>query len=255
MDAKARSPTTGQYIKIPRWLLARKDVSLATKVVWAVIVDAMRGKGFSYPGQRKIAALIGVSINVVCRAVEEIKRLKLLQVEPGGKGKPNVYRLISTVSESTTPVSETKTVQSVSESGGRCLRIGDPGASESETKKTNEKTNEKTKTTAPQKPPRKRNLIWDAVEAEFYPSGVPKSHGAAFGKIVADYVSVGATPTEIHLRAKRYREGWPTAACTARALVKHWDQFSEDVSKRDTKTSRVHARAGKYDGLKVHRSG
>lgn len=70
------------------------------------------------------------------------------------------------------------------------------------------------------------NLLWDALEAIFYPSGIAPGQRKHVGALVRDFKAKGATPDEIGLRVKRYRKAWPDFACTPNALLEHWDEFS-----------------------------
>lgn len=258
--AEAKKQTAKEpFYKLHVAIAERADIGSNAKMAYSVIRDAMRQKGESYPGQERIASLIGASVSTVGRAVKELERHGLLQVDRRHLGKFTMYRLprspvnMTGQTECLTGQNDVRHpskchVTPVKMTGGSI-----PSLLTDERNRRKKQTPARKKKVAPKKS-RKRDVIWDAVEAEFYPSGVPRSQAAAFKLIVMDYESVGATPAEIKIRAKRYREGWPSAACTARALVKHWDQFSEDVSKRDNEPARVRGPAGKYDNLQIRRS-
>ncbi len=52
---------------------------------------------------------------------------------------------------------------------------------------------------------------------------------AAFGKTVNDALAAGIVPKEVGPAARRYRERWPSVACTPMALVKHWNTFGPEA--------------------------
>ena len=83
----------GQFVKIPADILADQGLTSTTKLTYAIIADAMRGKGVSWPGVRTIALKIGSSDGAVQRALSQIEKTNLLRVEHGGRGKRNRYFL------------------------------------------------------------------------------------------------------------------------------------------------------------------
>lgn len=77
----------------------------------------------------------------------------------------------------------------------------------------------------PSKPrkPREPDLVWDAVADECGPV-TTKTAQTLRGQIVRDLKAAGATPNEIHRRAKLLRQRWPDADLTDTSLRKHWDK-------------------------------
>jgi len=67
--------------------------------------------------------------------------------------------------------------------------------------------------------------IWDAVVETFGLHPVTIGDKKRMGKIVRDLKRRGATADEIKRRHGRYKQEWPTMACTPEALDKHWDRF------------------------------
>lgn len=81
------------------------------------------------------------------------------------------------------------------------------------------------------KPGRKRDLVWDAFVARFYPSGVAEGQRKSVGALVRDLKQLGVTDEncdQIDLRADRLARTWGDAKLTARSLVKHWDRFASE---------------------------
>lgn len=69
-----------------------------------------------------------------------------------------------------------------------------------------------------------RNELWDAVVAAcgINPAEITDGLRGSVGKAVADLLGVHATPSDVPIRARRYRDEFPHAALTAAALAKHW---------------------------------
>jgi hypothetical protein len=87
-----------------------------------------------------------------------------------------------------------------------------------------QKTPTKNKKTEASKP-RPRNLVWDALEEIFYPSGIAPGQRKHVGALVRDFKAKGATPADIRERVERYKHEWPNHACTPNAILEHWDEF------------------------------
>jgi hypothetical protein len=68
--------------------------------------------------------------------------------------------------------------------------------------------------------------IWDQVAELWFHGKVEMPDKTRVGKIVRDLKQHGATPDEIILRYRRYRQRWPTAAATPEAVTKHWSSLS-----------------------------
>lgn len=86
------------------------------------------------------------------------------------------------------------------------------------------------KTTTKDKPkdiaPRARNLIWDAVlEVCGLTGSTPtQSERGGWNKAVKELRDIGATPDEIHQRARIYRKTWPNVSLTPNALSRRWNE-------------------------------
>ena len=81
-----------QFMKLPCDILARTDLRMTAKVVYAVLWDAMRGPGSARLGYHAIAKRAGVGRTAVVAAVDELARRTDLVVERGhGAGKANTY--------------------------------------------------------------------------------------------------------------------------------------------------------------------
>lgn len=78
----------GTYAAIPKCLLAlpSRTVSPAAKLVWMAVVERFGDKDHSWPGATLIANDTGLTRKGVQKAVDELRALKLLTVEPGQRG-------------------------------------------------------------------------------------------------------------------------------------------------------------------------
>lgn len=81
------------------------------------------------------------------------------------------------------------------------------------------------------KPGRPRNPVWDCLCEVFGLEPVTKSERSRLGKAVREFTEKGAIPSEIRIRASRYRQQWPQAAFTAEALFKHWDLMGQSTGR------------------------
>ncbi len=81
-----RPAETERFVKVPRDVLVMSNLSPTAKLVYAVIRDAMRGKGKSWPGIRTICSQIGKTGKSVSRAIRELENIGLIRVtRDGGK--------------------------------------------------------------------------------------------------------------------------------------------------------------------------
>lgn len=106
------------------------------------------------------------------------------------------------------------------------------------------------KKTLPDKPaenaqsPRKPNLLWDALAAMFYPTGVPPGDAKMLGRIVADLGAMEADPSEVPRRCERYLAMF-TTPLTVHALKKNWNVLSESECAKRTQANQPGHRAAK----------
>ena len=91
-----------QFMTLPCDILARTDLSMTAKVVYAVIWDAMRGRDTARVGYGSIAKRSGASRRAIVDAVAQLVARTDLEVSRGGRGagKTNSYRLRCTDADS-----------------------------------------------------------------------------------------------------------------------------------------------------------
>jgi len=75
---------------------------------------------------------------------------------------------------------------------------------------------------------RKPNLLWDALEKEYFPKGVPRTRAKMFGLVVATLRDQGGTPEEIPIRRKRLIALWKDQCDTCFSLVNNWQKLDHD---------------------------
>jgi len=61
-------------------------------------------------------------------------------------------------------------------------------------------------------------------------ASITASSRGAYNRAVADLREVGATQGQVVLRAKKYRERWPSTSLTPTALAKHWAELDAAAS-------------------------
>lgn len=71
------------------------------------------------------------------------------------------------------------------------------------------------------KPPRAKDPLWDALEANLGPARTPTERSVR-GKTRKELAEADATPAEVTDRCREYRTRYPDAALTDSALCKHW---------------------------------
>ena len=80
-----------KFVKLPKPLLARTDLSPVAKLVYGYLVDRMNSDGIAWPGVRRIATDTGCTPATVHKAVEQLANTELLAVEPGKGRRTNRY--------------------------------------------------------------------------------------------------------------------------------------------------------------------
>ncbi len=87
------TPAVALFVQVPRDVLGRKDLTPTAKLVFAEIVDRMRGKPTSWPGVRTIADSIGMTDKPVTCAIRVLERAGFLVVDRRDSGQCNIYSL------------------------------------------------------------------------------------------------------------------------------------------------------------------
>lgn len=83
------------YVKVPLWLLERRDIEASDKLIYAKLRDREGENGVSWPGQRCIGRDTGLGTGTVWRAVNRLVAAGLLEVvRAGSKGGKRTNRYI-----------------------------------------------------------------------------------------------------------------------------------------------------------------
>jgi len=238
---------------MPVWILARPDLGANAKVVYAVIEDAMRGKQEAYPGQERIARFIGASVRTVARAIKELARRHLLQVDRRQHGRFTVYRL-SKSPATLTGQSETLTRQNGSSHQTECPVPPDNMSGHSIPSVLTDERNRRKKQT--RKKSRSEPDSWEFAE-DLIPLGSPlKRHRfqAAWEEWAAHRRQIHKKLTECTVKRqlkKCVKWGLDGAvAAIERSIEKGWTGLFEprEESKRANPAKLV-AEPGKYDNV------
>ncbi len=242
----AAETATGRFVRLPRDVLRRTDLTAIDKIVFAELVNLMGDKGACWPGQRHVARECGISLKAINRAIHRLQEAGLIDVERRGglKGPPegrtcryrrsprdNVQRSprdnVQRSPRDNVPPETTLSFRRRQ----RSLSVH-PDVVPETTEEIKVRDQEKRLTTAhaekPSSKPRARDSIWDSVCELFSLKPITKADRTRIGRIVADLKLKSATAGEIRVRLERYRREWPRAADTPEALVKHWDRFGQD---------------------------
>ncbi len=76
---------------MPDQILFDERISEGAKVLWLILQCVSDCHGYSFFGQRRLAALIGKSRKSVQRFTQELKQAGWLEVKPGGYNRSNSY--------------------------------------------------------------------------------------------------------------------------------------------------------------------
>lgn len=93
-----------------------------------------------------------------------------------------------------------------------------------------------------------RDELFDAIAAEFYPSGVSKRDRVRIGVAASSLFEKHARAPDIAIRGAIYREIYPLCGYTPLALADHWDECREPRKASD-RLGRAESKPGKYDNV------
>ena len=94
-------PVTRQgFTQVPNFILTKADISVGAKLAYAMLLKYAWGDDACFPGQTTLATDMGAGERSVRRYLDELEKVKLLEVVQRGLGKTNLYRLFLTVQKS-----------------------------------------------------------------------------------------------------------------------------------------------------------
>jgi len=87
--------STTQFYKLPVEIAGRRDLTPASKILWAVLADRIGDNGFCWAGVRILARDTGLTVTGVLGCLRLLEKRGDLQIERRGIGRANHYRLTS----------------------------------------------------------------------------------------------------------------------------------------------------------------
>lgn len=85
------------FTQVPNFILTNKELSVGAKLAYAMLLKYAWGDDACFPGQAKLAEDMGSGERSVRRYLDELEKIKLLEIVQRGLGKTNLYRLFLTV--------------------------------------------------------------------------------------------------------------------------------------------------------------
>ena len=80
------------YVLVPRFLFDLK-ISLAAKMVYALLLSYAWNKDFCFPGQDRLASDLRITRMTLSKHIKELKKSGLLHLIRRGRGQTNIYVL------------------------------------------------------------------------------------------------------------------------------------------------------------------
>lgn len=195
----------GPFSITPEWVLDAEVSDRAIRL-YGLLGRYANNNGSAYPNRKTLAKRLRCSIDSVDRAARELVSIGALEKTArwtgNGDQTSNLCRLIYAA-----PVQHPSRNHAATP-----LRNG-AARNESQLER------ETTLAAAPRERP--RNEVWDAL-TERFGEATTRTSQTLRGKIVKSLTAAGATPAEIHIRAKRWPLIFPSAVLTETALEKHW---------------------------------
>ena len=91
--------SAGGFTQIPNFILKNGDISCNAKVAYALLLSYAWHNEKVFPGQERMAADMGMSRPNATKAIGELDRVSLLEVQRRGQGLTNIYILHHTVKQ------------------------------------------------------------------------------------------------------------------------------------------------------------
>ena len=82
------------FAQVPRLVMKAQGLSLKAKAVYMLLLDYAWQKGSCFPGHPTLAEDLDVSIDTVQRALQELRKWKLIDWKRQGLNRPNVYSIL-----------------------------------------------------------------------------------------------------------------------------------------------------------------
>jgi len=254
-----RTAETNGFAKLPKAILARRDLTPTAKLVVAFVTDAMRGNGAVQIGVRRIAGGIGCDKETVFRCLGNIEGSGVLLFKRGTRGQRITYRLPPEVSaecgqSEASPKADKGTRKTPSVRKTRTEVSAKPVHVKTKTKKSKSygltaatpPPAPRKQTTKPSTGGKPRNALFEAVAEIFDLETETKGGCQRVGGLARDFKALEATHDELVLHVERHRAQWPNMEASPESIRKHWNRFSRD---RKTKTTAARVEGDKFAEL------
>jgi hypothetical protein len=233
-------------VHVLSWAWKQKVGDAATKIVLLKLADCADDDGYSWWGQKKLAAECELGRATVQRKLERLQTFGLLEVVPrerdDGGTSTNGYRIKRPRS---TPLPHSEAPPPQSEAGPPVTVRHPPPHGEAGTTLNRKKNPTLSKNeSVPARSP--FDDLWDAIEACGMKAPSAKSPRADFAKAVRELHMTGATPDLVRRRVAAYK-AHPTLGATMLtvfSLRKWWDQLEADSK---TPLERLEERIAAHD--------
>ena len=81
------------FTQVPNFVLKNSNLSLGSKVVFAMFLSYAWHNNFCFPGQERLAEDMGMSRSRVTEFVTELEKKNLISIQRRGQGKTNLYTI------------------------------------------------------------------------------------------------------------------------------------------------------------------
>ena len=78
---------------VPNFILESKEISVGSKLTYAMLLKYARELDDCFPGQDRLADDMGTTRQSVNAYINELRRASLITVQRRGQGKPNLYTI------------------------------------------------------------------------------------------------------------------------------------------------------------------
>jgi len=85
--------SSGGFTQVPNFILKSPDLSVGSKLTYAMLLSYAWHNDYCFPGQEKLAEDMGVSDRSVRSYLKELEQNRLLDIKQRGLGRPNEYKL------------------------------------------------------------------------------------------------------------------------------------------------------------------
>jgi helix-turn-helix protein len=85
------------FTQVPNFILTKKDISVGSKLAYAMLLKYAWDNDACFPGQAKLADDMGAAERSIRTYLKELETADLLEIVQRGLGKTNLYRLHLTV--------------------------------------------------------------------------------------------------------------------------------------------------------------